>query len=290
MFSKISNSWRLVQASWAVLRADKELIVFPLVSTLALILVLITFAVPVIGSGLLQAVADGTGSRLASSGAEVVGLVVAFLFYLVNYTVITFSNTALVGAALIRLRGGDPTVRDGFQIAQSRIASILGYAAISATVGMILRAIQNNDNFIARLLAGIAGFAWSIATYMVVPVLVVEDLGPIEAIKRSAGLLKRTWGEQLTGEFGIGMVFGLLMLATFLLGIPIFIGAISSGSALLIVLAIALIVLALSILGLISSILSGIYQAALYLYATEGAVSNYFESDMIEGAFKPKRG
>lgn len=289
MFTKISNSWRLVKASWAVLRADKELIVFPLVSTAALIIVLISFALPMLASGLLQAVADGSGSSIASSGAEIIGLIVAFLFYLVNYTIITFSNTALVGAALIRLRGGDPTVRDGFQIAQSRITSILGYAAIAATVGMILRAIQNNDNIIARILAGIVGFAWSIATYMVVPVLVVENLGPVEAIKRSASLLRRTWGEQLAGEFGIGMISGLLMFAAILLGIPIIIAAASSGSVVMIVLAIALFVLTLSIIGLLNSILSGIYQAALYLYTTEGTVSSYFEADMIEGAFKPKR-
>lgn len=289
MFTKISNSWRLIKASWAVLRADKELVVFPLASSVALFIVLISFAIPIAGSGILQAMADSTGSSVASSGAEIVGIIVGFLFYLVNYTIITFSNTALIGAALIRLRGGDPTVRDGFQIAQSRLASILGYAAIAATVGMILRAIQNNDNALARIAAGIVGFAWSIATYMVVPVLVVEDLGPVEAIKRSASLLRQTWGEQLAGEFGIGMVFGLLMFAAILLGIPIVILAVSSGSVLVIVLAIGLIVLALSLIGLLNSILSGIYQAALYLYTTEGMVSDYFETDMIEGAFKPKR-
>ncbi len=290
MFGKISNSWRLIKASWAVLRADKELVVFPIVSTFALIVVLISFAIPMIGSGVLQAVADSVGSDVASTGAEIIGLVVAFLFYLVNYTIITFSNTALVGAAMIRLQGGDPTVRDGFRIAQSRIGHILGYAVIAATVGMILRAIQNNDNIISQIIAGILGFAWSIITYMVVPVLVVEDVGPIDAIKRSGSLLKETWGEQLVGEFGIGMVFGLMMFGVILLGFPIFALAFSMGSEIVIFLGIALIVLALSILGLLSSVLSGIYQAALYLYATEGTVSDFFEADMIEGAFKPKRG
>lgn len=289
MFTKVSNSWRLVKASWAVLKADKELVVFPIVSTVALFIVLLSFAIPLLGSGLLQAIADSSGSSIASSGTRIIGVAVAFLFYLVNYTIIIFSNTALVGAAMIRLQGGDPTVRDGYEIAQSRITSILGYAAIGATVGMILRAIQNNDNIIAKIIGGLIGFAWSIATYMVVPVLVVEDLDPISAIKRSASLLKQTWGEQLAGEFGIGLIFGLLMLGAILLGIPIFVVAFSSGSVAMIVLAIGLVVLLLAIIGLLSSLLSGIYQAALYLYATENTVSAFFDADMIEGAFKEKR-
>ncbi len=101
-------------------------------------------------------------------------------------TVIFFCNTALVGAALIRLRGGDPTVADGFRIAASRVGPILGYAFIAATVGMVLRAISERSGFLGRLVVSLVGFAWNLATFLAVPVLVVEDVGPIEAVQRSA--------------------------------------------------------------------------------------------------------
>ncbi|MFO7692129.1 MAG: DUF6159 family protein, partial [Vicinamibacterales bacterium] len=202
MFEKLSTSWELVKASAAVLSADKELLLFPVISTVLSILVVVTFAVPAVLAGVFASgVADGAGLPAA-------GYAGVLLFYVVQYFVIFFCNTALVGAALIRLRGGDPTVADGFRIAASRIQPILGYALIAATVGMVLRAISERSGLLGRLVVGLLGFAWNLATFLVVPVLVVEDVGPIEAIQRSASYLKRTWGEQIVGNLGMGLVFG----------------------------------------------------------------------------------
>lgn len=284
MFERISNSWRLVKASWAVLRADKELIVFPIVSMVGLLLVSAAFFVPLAAAGLLDSVgnSDRTGTLT---------YIVLFLFYVVTYTVTIFANSALVGAALIRLSGGDPTLNDGFRIASERIGKIVGYAVIAATVGMILRALSERSGIIGRIVISIIGMAWNLATFLVVPVLVAEDIGPIEAIQRSGGLLKKTWGEQIVGNFSIGTIFGLLMLAAiFVVGAPLFMIAASANSPALILLAVAVIVVLLIAIGLVSSTLSGIYQAALYRYAVDGEVGEFFEADLIEGAFKPKRG
>ena len=139
MFERFNRSWELVKASWAVLRQDKELLIFPIVSFLGSIVVLITFAIPMIAAGVF----DSMASR-GSDDIGFFGLVVGFLFYLVMYTVVIFSNTALVGAAMIRLDGGNPTLADGFRIARERLGIIVAYAAISATVGMILRARRSD--------------------------------------------------------------------------------------------------------------------------------------------------
>ena len=130
MMDRIRNSWELVKASAGVLQADKELIVFPVVSSLALLLVTATFAIPFLLSSLFDSIIAGE--------SRVLGFIVPFAFYLVQYFVIIFSNTALVGAAMIRLEGGDPTLADGFRIAWERVGNIFGYALVSATVGMIL--------------------------------------------------------------------------------------------------------------------------------------------------------
>src|SRR5512135_2733488 len=172
MFTRLSNSWELLKASARVLLADKELVVFPIFSTIGVLLVTLTFALPVFFSNFFD-------RALFGGRIEALGLVVAFLFYVVQYTVIFFANTALVGAAMIRLRGGDPTVSDGFRIAGSRMGPIIGYALIAATVGMILRAISKRSNGIGRLIVSLVGLAWNVATYLVVPVLAVENVGPL---------------------------------------------------------------------------------------------------------------
>jgi len=286
MFSRISNSWELVKASYAVLRSDKELIVFPIVSFIGVIIVTISFAVPMFATGIFQALAQ---ERVTRTGAEAFAFIIGFLFYLVMYTVIIFANTALVGAAMIRLQGGHPTLGDGFRIAFQRITTILGYALISATVGMILRAISERSGIVGTIISSILGFAWSVVTFLVVPVLVVENVGPIEAVKRSGSLLKQTWGEQLVGSFSIGTIFGLLGVVVILVGVLLTVVVAATKSVALMVLVIGLTILALLALSLIASTLSGIYQAALYRYATEGDTSGYFSEELIQGAFKSKR-
>ncbi len=280
MFKRIANSWELVKASAEVLRADKELIVFPIVSSIGVLIVTASFALPMLFAGVFDEILAG--------GSAFLGIGVAFLFYLVQYFVVFFANSALVGAAMIRLRGGDPTVGDGFRIALGHVGTILGYALISATVGMILRWLSERGGILGRIVSSLIGLAWSIATYLVVPVLVVEDIGPIDAIKRSVELLKQTWGEQIVGNFGIGLVFGLLSLPVILIGVAVIAAAITAQSVALTVLVILVLVLALVFIGLINSTLSGIFTAAVYQYAVTGEASGYFRQDLVQRAFRQK--
>jgi hypothetical protein len=284
MFSRISNSWALVKASWAVLRADKELIVFPIVSFIGTIVVTIAIAVPAALTGLF------TGLTSGEQSSQITAVVFGFLFYLVQYTVIFYCNTALVGAALIRLKGGDPTLSDGFRIAGEHFASIVGYAIISSTVGMILRALSQRGGILGQIVASLVGLAWNVATYLVVPVLVVEGVGPIEAVKRSAHLLKKTWGEQFVGEASIGGVFFLLFFALCLIACPAIAFAASTESIATLVIVGAIFVVVMLALGLISSALSGIYTAAVYRYAAEGETGGYFDAEIVKNTFKPKTG
>jgi hypothetical protein len=280
MFAKLRNSWALVKASASVLRSDKELIVFPIVSTIALALVTITFVVPMIAADVFD--------NLFTGESQILGYVVAFVYYTVNYTVIIFANSALVGAAMIRLKGGDPTLGDGFRIATERFGTILGYALISATVGLILKFISERGKRVGQIVADLGGLAWSLATYLAVPVLVVENVGPLEAVKRSANLLKKTWGEQIVGNFGIGAVQGLAILLVFLLSVPLFILAGSAESLLIAALTGAALVIAIVLISLIGSTLNGIYVAAVYRSAAEDEVGSFFDEQMVREAFKAK--
>ena len=296
MFSRYTSSWELLKASASVLRSDKQLLVFPLVSAVASLFVTATFFIPAAMYAythhmFTKAALDAppqtheVGSQLHS----VMGYVFMFMFYLAQYLVIFFANTALVGAALIRLRGGKPTVRDGFQLAMSHLGAIAGYALLSATVGMVIRSLSERLGFIGRMVMGFFGMAWNIATFLVAPVLIMENVGPTEGVKRSAALLKRTWGEQIIGGAGLNAAFGLIFLLVIGLFVPLFIGAASMESLPLALTLGVVFILTLTTLCLIQAALSGIYTAAVYLYASEGFTGGMFDPEMIRRAFRPKK-
>src|SRR3954451_1618671 len=280
VFERFGRSIELAKASFSVLRSDKELLLFPLVSFFFLVLVTVTFAVPFILTGGIQDATEGH--------VNVVSYVVLFLFYVVSYTVTFFFQAALVGAALIRLDGGDPTMRDGLRIAFSRLPQIIGYALIAATVGMILRLISERAGIVGTVIVGIIGFAWNVATSLVVPVLAVEGVGPIEAVKRSGSLLRKTWGEQIIGNVGIGLLFGLVTLAVLVVGGALAFAALQVSIALAVAAIVAL-VLVIAVIGLVSSAVSGIYVASLYRYATKGDAGQAFSADALAGAFSQRR-
>ena len=276
MLDKFSRSWTLVKASAAVLRSDKELLLFPVISSLAALLVAATFLIPIFGLRLFE------GGQIGP-----LGFVVGFLFYVCQYFVIFFFNVALVGAAMIRLEGGDPTVSDGLRIARSKAGAILGYAAIAATVGIVLKAIEERAGFIGRIVIGLVGAAWTVATFMVVPVLVTQDVGPIEAVKESVNLLKKTWGENIIGTGGIGIVFGLIIVAVMLVGVVAVIAAAAISPYLALTIGVIL-VMAIVFIGVIQAALAGIYAAALYRYAVDGQAPAGFGGNTLQLAFKSK--
>jgi hypothetical protein len=279
MFDSIGRSWELAKGSFRVLRSDKELLIFPFLSFIALVIVSISFFLPFMWVGGVTSAENGE--------ANIASYVIAFLFYVVAYTVTFFFQTALVGAAMIRLDGGDPTVGDGFRIALSRLPKIIVYAVIAATVGMILRWISERAGIVGQIVGGILGFAWSVATFLVVPVLVVENVGPFEAIKRSTGYLKRTWGEQLIGNVGIGLVFGLLMVLVIFAGGALLFLLFQASVALGLV-GVAALVLVVGALALIGSALGGIFTASVYRYATKGDAGPMFNNQVVAQAFRQK--
>lgn len=291
MFTMFERSWQMFKASYAVLRQDKELMLFPLLSAIGLIAVTITFVIPMAALGIFETASTTTsqnGEVALSDGQTVTLAVIGFLYYFISYLIIIYSNSALIGAAMMRLRGEDPTVQDGFRIASSRLGPIVGYALIAATVGMILQSLRNNRrNIISQIVGSLLGMAWSLLTFLVVPVLVMENVGPIEAIKRSSSLLKRTWGENLTANIGMGLLQFLAMLAVGLvIGLPLYLLVTVVNTTIVTIFAIAVVVIAMAIVALFFSAIMGIFQAALYNYATGGEADTFFDPALVRGAFQ----
>jgi len=276
MFNRFANSWKLVKYSATVLKKDRELLVFPLISSIAALLVLASF-VPLFGVA-------------PESEDSSINMVVLFGLYLAEYFVIFFFNSALVGAAMIRMDGGNPGIMDGLRIAWSKVGAIFGYALISATVGLLLRTIGQRFGFVGRIIAGLSGIAWSIASYLAVPMLVSRNIGPLDAIRESTSLLKRTWGENLIAGASIGLVFKLVFFLVFLL-IAFLAGTAFSSEETTLAAGIAVLgLIVMILLGLFQAALQGVFSAALYRYAINGDDGNGLSSEVLNNAFAPKDG
>jgi hypothetical protein len=275
MFAKISHTWSLMGASWQVLKKDKEILIFPLVSGICCLIVIASFAFPMIATDGWQ-----IPEKDATPAQQVAYYAILFAIYFCNYFVIVFFNSAIVACAAIRLRGGDPTVGDGFRMAISRLPLILGWALVSATVGLVLRIIEDKSKTVGRFVAGLLGMAWSVVSFLVIPILVIEKQSPIGALKESTVLLKKTWGEQIIGNFNFGFIFFLLNLPAFLI---IFLGIISQTAAIMIP-CIIIAVIYILVVALIQSALQAIFQTAIYLYAKNGQVPEGFDTELLDEA------
>jgi hypothetical protein len=281
---KFSRSWELVKQSFAILRSDKELMLFPVLSAVSC---LIVTAVIATGGTIMmlpmRAAALAAGERFQPNQSPVF-LLGMFTLYVANYFIIVFFNVALVGVANSRLMGGSWTFRDGMELAWARKGTILQWALVAATVGMILRTLERRMGFIGSIIMRIIGVAWTLACYFVVPVLAFEDLTPIEAVKRSAKLFRDTWGEKVIGGFSLSLVSLVLMLP----GIGLWIALMFLGGIKGMLFGLALMILYFLVLSVFMSAAQGVFNAALYRYACFKQVPPAFDHDLVAAAWAPK--
>jgi hypothetical protein len=287
-----ARSWHLTKETWKVLMSDKELLLFPLfsailvtiaVAVLFAIFAAIGFLVPGAWQFVQQAEQQDGGM------ATLIGVVIAFVFYLVTGVIVTYFTSGLVGAALMRLRGENPSFGDGLRIARQHLGAIFGYAVIAATVGVVLSLIRGrggNRSAVGDVAASVGQMAWNITTFLAIPVLVSQKIGPIQALGESAKLLKKSWGEQLVGSTGIGLVFGTLIFLVILGGTLLTVLMASSEQTLAALIVLVLAVLLVVLLATIQAALNGIYKAAVYLYAAEGKEAVHFDPALVQGAFR----
>jgi hypothetical protein len=282
MFASFSRSYRLVRHSWSILRQDKELMIFPILSGVASIALAASFLVPLLLFGEHEPIDN-------KMKVDLWWYVFTFLFYLVSYFITIFFNVGVMHCASIRMNGGEPTVADGFQGAIAHVVPIIVWSVISATVGMLLRLIEERAAFVGKIVASLLGLGWSFLTYFAVPVMIFESKSAGRAIKRSAELFKKTWGETVVGQAGMGVFFGWLAVAGAVpVALAVFLASQGALGTLIAIIVIALAMLYWIALGVVSAALKGIFHVALYRYAATGQLVGGFSEDMIARHWKPK--
>ncbi|MBI5000402.1 MAG: hypothetical protein HZB92_02590 [Euryarchaeota archaeon] len=265
----LSRGWKLAKVSFSVLGKDKELMLFPLISGIITIGIWISFFVGFFFVAGLQGMLSGL-LGMPNDMWVYFEIAIGFLVYVVSYFIAIYFNAAVVGAAMIRLNGGDPTLSDGIKAANKHIGKIFMWALFSATVAMILRAISERAGFVGKIIVGFIGMAWNFATFFVVPVIVFEGLGPWGAVKRSMGILRRSWGEALVGQLSMGFIIFLLALVGL---VPLFIGIyalVVTTNLWIFAILVLVAVIYWVFIGVLSSAAQGVLVAALYKYATTG--------------------
>ena len=281
MFTRLSNGWALGMASLRLLLENKKLIVFPMLSTTAAVLVVLSFWLPIVGTTTGQKIfmSEETSSHAGQ-------LLVFFLFYFCCYFVTLFFNAALIGVTMMHLDGRPYRLRDGLRIAWDRLSLILMWAVIAASVGFALKMIEQRSKLAGKIVAMILGSAWTAMTYFVVPVLIVERAPAHKAIGRSFSLVKQTWGEGLVANWANGLVVGVGLI----LGVLVVMGAIATGDGRIALIGLVVGGLWVCLMMLVSATLDAITNAVLYVYARTGQSPEGFDAELLAMAFAGKGG
>ena len=277
---RFKRGWNLSKQSWAVVKSDKSLLAFPIISVVAAIITMILF----FGGG--AAIAVATDSPWGALPLVIIG---AYLLTVVG----VFASVALASCATEALEGRDTTVGQGISAARGRMKLIFAWAAVALFVGVLISIIQGLleevvGGLASAIIGGIAGVVWAVATFFVIPVIALDGLGPKEAIKTSAHVVKERWGEGVVGSSAIGLItlfvailpaFAIMFLGFVLLGSS------AVGGGLLITIGVLVFVIAL----LFQTTIMAVFRVALYRYATEDQVLAGFDREALESAFVPKR-
>ncbi len=272
-FDRLSNGWTLAMNSLKVLKENKQLIIFPVLSGISLVLIMGSFVLVFLG-------VNGWSDENIEDPGTIGNYLYLFLFYLVNYFIVVFFNMGLIHCTRLYFRGEEVSINAGLRFSLSRIGTIFSWAVFAATVGTILRIIQEESGLIGKIITGIIGIVWNIATFFVVPVIAYEGLGPIAAFKRSSQLMKQKWGESLGATFSFGLIQFLAMIV---LIIPLFF----IGNMIHPIGGIALAIMGVFIIATIFSAAQTIFVSAVYHNITDEPVK-HFNQQMIDGLFQKK--
>ncbi len=274
LITRLSNGWSISMRCFKVLKENRELVLFPILSGASMIVLT--------GSFVIAAVfATNIFSNLFEYDNRGFAYLLAFAFYLINYFIVVFFNVALMHCVRQYFRGEEVVLRDGLNFSVSRLGVILSWSILAATVGTILKIVQEETGIVGKIITGILGVIWNIATFFVVPVLAYENAGPIDAFKRSAQIMKEKWGESLGGNFSFGLVqfVGIILIA-----IPLFL----LGSLINVMVGAALAVFASMLIIAIISAAQAIFISAVY-HRVAGEEVPTVTNEQVDGLFETKR-
>jgi hypothetical protein len=278
---KFKASVTIVRESWALLKQDKEIMWFPVLSAIVSIIAFVIMA-GVVYFILLQG-NMGNLEQVSKEGTDAFSYAVLFVYYLVMFFILNFFQAGIYIIAHGRFNGQDLSFRDGMNGAIANAGKIFAWSFISATVGVILRIIADRSRLIGKIVVFFLGAAWGILTYFSLISLVIGKTTVQNSFKDSASVIRKTWGETIIINLSVGFFFSLLVF----LGLALGIGIVVLIQNLFVGLAVLVLFIIYAIfLTIISSALDSIFKLALYEYATTGKVPAGFSPELIQNAVR----
>jgi len=279
---KFKASRIIVKESWNVLKQDKEIMWFPVISTILTLIVLGAMA-----AYFYFMLLGGSSTEFKIDESKEISNIIIygtiFIYYLVIFFIANFFQSALFIIVQGRFSGQDLNFSDGMQGAGKYVGKIFIWSLISATVGIILNAISNKFKMVGRILANILGAAWEILTYFSLPALVIGNLGIKDSFKESASMIKKTWGETLIVSFGVGLFFVAVVVLGLVLSVAITIMAPTTYVVVSVAVVFTIFYIAMMLL---ATTLSSIFKLALFNYARTGNIPQGFSDYIVKGAIK----
>lgn len=301
---KLTRSWQIFRKSLTLIGKEKKLLIFPLLSACAMLLLIALILVGVVG---LVALAGGTTPEgveavFAESGTEggdpalnAIALAIFALVYLFCMTVANFCNVAFFSEIIRGLCGEKISISRGFGYALFRLKAIFLWSLLASTIGVVLNVLERRAGLVGRIVLKFIGVVWAVASVFAVPAIVCDPelSNPFTALKRSASIIRRTWGETLIGFAGLHVITGvglfLLFLAAF--AVMALVGAAGGGPGPVIAGTSVGILLFLCFFAFcyLVSVAEKVYVASLYLYATDHDEFNLFDEEELAAAFRPRK-
>ncbi len=302
MFVRIERSWRIFNNSLKVLAENKKLVLFPILSSIFIIII----AMLILGGGTAffmlnpeawqQLVNSAKSTHETTEGQadqinNILYVVILFAGYFLSFFMATFFNVAFYSEIIQGLRGNPVFIKRGFAFALSKLASIAMWALLAATVGTILKMLEERLGWLGQLIIKLIGLVWAVATIFAVPVIICNEdsFNPITNLKKSAGIITKTWGESLIGFLGLSVLSFLLDLPVILLTIVLAAVCFNAGIPALAIAVICLGVVTMIVIGMLVKLTEHIYIASLYMYATEGYLNEAYDEDVMLQPFKYKK-
>ncbi len=301
--SKLSRSWLLLRTSLTVIRQNKKLLLFPLVTSFFSAVMLLFFLAPALlyptGHTLREMAHWATIGRqlgLDWSAKQPTLQPNAIFFgylavvYLVSMFLATFFNAAFYHEILKALAGDAVSVGTGLRFAWSRARSILMWSLLAGTVGLIIKGLEERFGWIGQWVLRLIGVVWSVASIFAIPVIIREGTtNPFDLLRQSAVTLRKAWGESLIGYVGVTVSSWIVLLGSlaFLAGAIAL--AVLLRSPLLLFTAVATWLAGMFLLSYLVSVAGHVYRCALYVYASEGVVPAPYTPELMDAAWKVKK-
>lgn len=273
--NRFSNTWSLMKSSFRVLKKEKKLLIFPLLSGLAMLIIAVSFFIPLFFGGGLRTLA-------AFENIPIVFVItIIFAFYYINYFFVLFFNASAVIAAIHVMKGGRPSIKESMNFVLQRFSALAGWTLIAATVGLIINSIENQSDRFGFIMTGLLGLSWTVTSFLVLPVLVIENKGPITSLKESASMLRESWGEQLIGHFSFGLIFTVLSF-----GIVGLIFLSTLGGPILTAVGFTIGIATIAVLSLLQWVFQSIFMGTIYVYVREDQLPADFSVSQINSAMR----